>query len=117
MGGYVSSVWKSNASSNTDPEKQLREIQVETETPSLIPNSTIPNPHSHIKDINDAISQFGNPTLSMSTMDGFCAHSYKEDCFLMGGGREYCDKRYEWESNNKYIVVYTKNGAVIRIFE
>ncbi len=70
-----------------------------------------------IHNLDEVKSRYGEPTRVGSTSDTFFAHSYQEDCFLMGNGRNYCDTRYEWQNNGRYVVLYFKDGKVVKMFE
>lgn len=48
--------------------------------------------------------------------DGFFAHSYEEDCWLCGGGRQVFTERVEWEKGNDYIVAYYQENQMIMLF-
>ena len=64
----------------------------------------------------DIIVAFGTPTKIAKNSDAFFAHSYEEDCFLMGGGRRAFEERLEWQNGNSFRVVYLRDGKVWMFF-
>ena len=60
----------------------------------------------------DLINLYGQPTQVTTNEDAFFAHSYQEDCFLMGGGREMFDERVEWTNH----VAYLRDHKLLKLF-
>lgn len=71
---------------------------------------------SDVFNLETSLQQYGTPIWTGSASETFCTFSYPEDCFLIGGGRHYCDKRYVWNIDDKYIVIYTKEDKIIKTF-
>lgn len=57
-----------------------------------------------------------SPHKCYSSLNGFCAHSYQEDCFLVGGGRDAYTDRIEWKDNSHYLVIYLDGDSILRKF-
>jgi hypothetical protein len=66
----------------------------------------------------DFINKYGNPTTITKQSDGFFARSYKEDCFLVGGGRYRFAERLEYKiDDNSYKIIYIDiDRNVMKIF-
>lgn len=73
---------------------------------------------SYSNNIDDYISKYGQPSLTVDSNGSFFSDSYEEDCWLMGGNRH--DKtRISWKQEgkfNSYLVIYKDIKGNIKIF-
>ena len=61
-------------------------------------------------------ARFGQPESCNPSSLTFFAHSYQEDCALMGGLRNRADERIEWKTDNGYVVAYMKDNKLVKLF-
>jgi hypothetical protein len=73
----------------------------------------------NINDKSYYYEKYGKPYSDIKLGVGFAAHSYEEDCFLMGGGFNDFTDRVEWvnpSDKNSPMVVYFNKEKVVQIF-
>lgn len=100
---------------NSQPQTQTSQTQTpQTQTPQT------QTPQNVYKTKEDCIKDFGNPTSSKKNNEAFFAHSYEEDCYLMGGLGGSFHERLEFNVANgrsrRRVVYLDKKGNVMKIF-
>ncbi len=87
-----------------------------TTTQTIVPQVT-PVPTKSFQTRADLIRDCGEPEQETTQEMGFFATSFKEDCFLVGGGRDAFDRRLQFPDGKLCKVAYLDpDGNVIRTF-